>query len=279
MVDYQTHNSFMKKFERNKKPHTKKETTSWGAVSEWYNNTLETDTDSYQSKVILPNVLRLLSPVQGKKILDLACGQGFFSRALEQQGALVTGVDISPELIAQARKLSPPSINYFVSSAHVLKNIANKSQDAVVCVLALQNIEQVPEVCKEVVRVLKEGGSFYFVLNHPSFRIPQASDWGFDPKKNIQYRRVEKYLHEAKIRIDMTPGKRTDKIFTLSFHRPLQYFVKALKNAGFMIANMEEWESHKMSGNGPRKMAEDKARKEIPLFLFVQAVQSAHTNK
>ena len=35
-------------------------TTSWGGVAEWYDNYLETNKDSYQEKVIAPNILRIL---------------------------------------------------------------------------------------------------------------------------------------------------------------------------------------------------------------------------
>jgi hypothetical protein len=38
---------------------------------------------------------------------------------------------------------------------------------------------------------------------------------------------------------------------------------------------MEEWESHKKSQPGPRAKAEDQARKEIPLFLYLEAVKQA----
>ena len=69
----------------------------------------------------------------------------------------------------------------------------------------------------------------------------------------------------------MTPGAVKDKKFTVSFHRPLQVYVKALGKYGFAITRLEEWESHRASQNGPRKSAEDKARKEIPLFLTFEA--------
>ncbi|MEK7084251.1 MAG: methyltransferase domain-containing protein, partial [Patescibacteria group bacterium] len=80
----------------------KQPSTSWGNVAEWYDDLLETEKDTYQSAVILPNLLRLLSVKKGQKILDLACGQGFFSRAFAKEGASVTGVDVAEELIRRA---------------------------------------------------------------------------------------------------------------------------------------------------------------------------------
>jgi len=71
-----------------------KKTTSWGKVSKWYNSYLEGGKETYQSAVILPNLLRILNIKKGDKIIDIACGQGFFSRAFFEAGADVTGIDI-----------------------------------------------------------------------------------------------------------------------------------------------------------------------------------------
>jgi ubiquinone/menaquinone biosynthesis C-methylase UbiE len=78
--------------------------TSWGKVANWYNNLIEKGQDSYQKKLILPNLIRLLEVRRGEVILDLACGQGFFSREFQKEGAKVIGVDVSKELIDLAKK-------------------------------------------------------------------------------------------------------------------------------------------------------------------------------
>jgi hypothetical protein len=70
----------------------------------------------------------------------------------------------------------------------------------------------------------------------------------------------------------MTPGEKDvkKKIKTISFHRPLQYYVKLFAKNGFAITRLEEWISHKKSEKGPRSEAEDKARKEIPMFMCLE---------
>src|SRR3989344_7663868 len=77
--------------------------TSWGPVADWYEGHLASG-DTYHERVILPNLLRLLGEVKGKKILDVACGTGYFSKKLAELGASVTGTDVSPELIAKAKQ-------------------------------------------------------------------------------------------------------------------------------------------------------------------------------
>jgi SAM-dependent methyltransferase len=49
-------------------------------------------------------VFRMTGPLAGKRVLDLACGFGFYTRLLKQQGAAqVLGVNISPEMVRLGR--------------------------------------------------------------------------------------------------------------------------------------------------------------------------------
>jgi ubiquinone/menaquinone biosynthesis C-methylase UbiE len=266
----------------------KSEETSWGGVASWYDEYLK-DEDTYQAKVIWPNLKRILdidssSDTQTTPIslLDLACGQGYFSFLCAKEGAAVTGLDIAEPLITVANEQLKKSIqknpsladrlSFDVAPAHELDMIKSDTQDIVTCILALQNIRELDEAMGECARVLKQGGRFVFVINHPSFRIPQYSDWYFDMEKKIQSRLVSKYMQETSIAIDMNPGKaHGKKQITYSFHRPLQLFIKLLSKHGFVIRRLEEWCSHKKTEAGPRKEAEDKARKEIPMFMCIEA--------
>ena len=246
-----------------------KNNTSWNNVGDWYDTLLQNE-DTYQNKVILPNILRLADVKKGTKILDLACGQGFFSRAFSDAGARVIGVDLSSKLITSAKK-NVPNAKFYISSAHKLGCVADKSLDVVIIILAIQNIENISEVFKEVNKKLKKGGKLLLVLNHPAFRIPGASSWGYTEKEKKQYRRIDAYMTESKREIDMHPGAK-EKITTVSFHRPLQVYFKTLANAGFVVSRLEEWISHKESEKGTRKEEEDRTRKEFPLFLCLEAI-------
>lgn len=247
-----------------------KKMTSWGKVARWYDEILEKEEGTYQKTLILPNLLRLLEIKKGETILDLACGQGFFAREFAKAGAKLIGVDISNELITIAKKYSGQSIEYHVDSADNLSFIKSNTSDKITLILALQNIENAQGAIKECGRILKQNGKLFIVLNHPSFRIPKNSSWGWDEAKKIQYRRIDSYLTESKVKIQMHPGD-DPKNITWSFHRPLQFYFKILNKYNFCVSRLEEWNSNKESQLGPRKQAEDKARKEIPLFLFIEA--------
>lgn len=246
--------------------------TSWGNVSSWYDETVE-NSDSYQQKVILPNLLRIVAPQKGVKILDVGCGTGVFSRAFAEKGAEVVGVDIGLELIDIAEKKSGDlKIKYVLASADNLSKIKDGEFDVATIVLAIQNMKNLDAVIGEVSKKLKQGGILAIVINHPAFRIPQNSDWYYDEKDKIQYRKIARYMSEMEIPILMNPGNKNSKK-TYSFHRPLQVYVKSLVKNGLFIIKLEEWISHKESEKGPKKNIEDKARKEIPMFMCIECVK------
>ncbi len=244
--------------------------TSWGNVADWYQDLLTGD-NTYQEEVILPNLLRVLELKDKEKILDLACGEGFFSRAFIKEDADVTALDISPELIAIAKIKSPSGINFITASGDKLP-FPDESFKKVVIVLALQNIENVSGAIAECSRVLSRNGELFIVLNHPAFRIPKYSLWGMDEEKKVQYRRIDAYMSESKTEINMHPGKDTKKT-TVSFHRPLQLYFKVFAKNNFVVSKLEEWVSHKKSEEGSNAAPENRARKEIPMFMLVKCIK------
>jgi ubiquinone/menaquinone biosynthesis C-methylase UbiE len=251
--------------------------TSWGNVADWYDDLLDKGgAGTYQREVILPNLLRILSLKGGETLADIACGQGFFSReitkSLNSIGKNVTIIasDISSELVRKASMVESANIKYHVAQSHELGFIQTASVDKAIIILALQNIERYTETITECSRILKSGGSMILVLNHPAFRIPKRSSWGWEG--DAQYRRIDAYMSESKQKIDMNPGKKTSPV-TYSFHRPLQGYFKACAKAGLLIARLEEWVSHKVSQPGPRSRAaeENRMRTEIPMFMCLEA--------
>jgi hypothetical protein len=127
-------------------------------------------------------------------------------------------------------------------------------------------------VFEGVHRLLRPGGRLVIAMMHPCFRGPKETSWGWDEGGQAQYRRVDRYLLPRKSPIVANPGK-APEVYTWTFHKPIESYVKSLRNAGLLIDALEEWPSHKTSTSGPRAAAENSARKEIPLFLALRAIK------
>jgi ubiquinone/menaquinone biosynthesis C-methylase UbiE len=224
----------------------------------------------FQKDIIMPGVFKLMNLKRGSRVLDLACGQGVFSRFLLSKGMQVEGLDVSEELIGFARSRSKPAIRFHVADARDASALKESSFDAVACLLAVQNMEEIGPVFRNVAHWLKPDGRFIFVTTHPCFRIPRQTHWGWDEEKKIEYRRVDRYATDLTIPI-ITPRVASSEGYTYTYHRSLQGYFEALAGAGLCVERLEEWTSEKTSEPGKRAKAENRARKEIPLFLALSA--------
>ena len=251
------------------------DSTDWDSVSKWYDQLVGESGSEYHREVVLPGVMKLLAPKPHQRLLDVACGQGVLCRLLLEKGAEVTGVDAGASLIRMARERSNPAVRYLLNDARTLNEcdeLKGEQFDAAACVLAIQNIDPIEAVFTGVAHLLKPGGVFVLAAMHPCFRSPRSTSWQWDAEAQVQYRRVDRYLMPRKEPIVMHPGKDA-RTYTWTFHRPIQAYFKAARAAGLMVDTLEEWESHKVSTSGPRAGAENKIRKEIPMFLAIRAVK------
>jgi len=247
--------------------------TDWGGVADWYDQLVGEAGSEYHRHVVIPGTLGLLGVQPGEAAVDIACGQGVLCRALHERGAKVTGIDAAAELIRAARQRGPEEIDYQVGDARDLSFLPANQFTAAACVLATQNIHPIQPLFTGVARLLKPGGRFVPVMMHPCFRGPKETSWGWDEWQKVQYRRVDRYLVPRKVPIVTHPGRDAQQ-YTWTFHKPIEAYVKALRIAGLLIDAIEEWPSHKTSTSGPRAVAENLARKEIPMFMAVRAIKS-----
>jgi len=255
---------------RTKKSPGRSSSTVWDQAARWYDALVGDHGSDYQKDIIMPGAAMLMNLKKGDRVLDLACGQGVFSRYLAEKGMHVEGLDSSEELIRLARTRSKPSIRFHLADARE-KNTFEKSHfDGIACLLALQNMEEIGSTFQNVARWLKPEGRFVMVVTHPCFRIPRQTHWGWDEEKKIEYRRVDRYASDISIPI-ITPPLAGSKGHTLTYHRSLQSYFTALAGAGLWVESLEEWASKKESQPGKRAKAENRARKEIPLFLSLCA--------
>lgn len=260
--------SMMKKRQQKKK-------AGWDHVANWYHSITGSEGHYYQREIILPNVLNIIKTTKARKLLDIACGQGVLERALPKE-IDYCGVDISPSLIQQAKSQSVNNTHRFhtfdVSSKEF--DLQEKDFDAATIILALQDIKDIRTLFRNTHKHLIEGGVLHIVMNHPCFRIPRHTSWDINDQQKVQNRVVRSYMSAMEIPIAINPGQGKDSESVTYFHQPISAYSKTLKEAGFVIQEMDEWVSNKKS-SGPKSKMENRARDEFPLFLYLSCKKVA----
>jgi 2-polyprenyl-3-methyl-5-hydroxy-6-metoxy-1,4-benzoquinol methylase len=118
-------------------------------------------------------LLRLVGDVAGKAVIDLACGEGYYTRALRQQGAArVVGVDLSRGMIglAEAEEARRPlGVEYRVGDVRSLE--VSEEFDLAFAAYLLnyaRTAEELTQMCRAVARALRPGGRFVTANNNPT---------------------------------------------------------------------------------------------------------------
>lgn len=262
--------------------------TSWQRVADWYDDYQKTDRSDHFADVIMPGAMALLGEgLAGRRVLDVACGEGAFAAMLDSRGAHVLGIDAAPALVEAAAARGLRHAAFLTHDARSLDSIDHRAAaapfDDAVCVMALMNIDPLGVTIDGIARRLRPLGRFVAVILHPAFRSPKRTSWGWDGRhaaEQRQYRRVDAYLSPGADTIVMNPGEVAagmPTVTTLTFHRPIEAYIKAMADAGLMIDALEEWPSRRASQQGPRAKEENRARREIPMFLGIRAVKIERT--
>jgi trans-aconitate methyltransferase len=103
------------------------------------------------------DLIDLLDPQPGERILDLGCGTGHLTSQIAERGADVTGLDASPSMIAQARQ-NYPKLKFVLANAQAFS--FNEPFDAVFSNAALHWMPEATPVVANIARAMKRGGRF-----------------------------------------------------------------------------------------------------------------------
>lgn len=102
------------------------------------------------------DLLKLLSPQPGERILDLGCGTGQLTEKIALAGSEVMGIDLDSEMIEKA-KLNYPHLQFAVADA---RNFQVQPVDAVFSNAVLHWIPEPDAVVRCLKQALKPGGRF-----------------------------------------------------------------------------------------------------------------------
>jgi ubiquinone/menaquinone biosynthesis C-methylase UbiE len=231
----------------------------YDAIAQWYD--AQVGGPIYE-ETILPGLLELAGDIRGMSILDLACGQGAIARTFARQGARVTGVDLSRNLLTIAQRYEdsePLGTVYIHDDAHSLNRLGTAEFDGVVCAMALMDISDIPAALWASRRVLHQGGWLVIAMTHPCFEVPSGR-WVTREDGTIA-REVTGYFSEGFWQSSNPAGVRGQ---VGAYHRMLSTYFNAFAEAGYCIERMVEPRATE------QRAAQVPGSREIPSFMLLR---------
>ena len=205
----------------------------WEKHADWWQEEFTDGVDAEYEEQIIPLALDLLAGRD--RLLDVGTGEGQIARRLHGEDAdWVIGVDPTASQIVEAIKRGGGP-TYLRSGADALPFRDNTFDGALAC-LVYEHIDAMEVSLQEAARVLRPGGRFVLMLNHPLLQTPGSGwidDQWLDPPE--RYWRIGPYLQEA-----ATVEEVQKDVFIPFVHRPLSRYINAMVDAGFHLKRMIE---------------------------------------
>jgi SAM-dependent methyltransferase len=200
-------------------------------------------------------------PAPGRRTLDIGCGEGRVSRDLKALGHAVEGVDGSATMVLLARE-ADRSIPVHHADAAALP-FPDGYADLTVLFMSLQDIDDFRGAIREAYRVLEPGGHLVLAIVHPLNSAGRFASEASDSPFVIQGAYLDAFRTADRVGRDG---------LTMTFHsehRPLEAYLRALEDAGFLVEALREPRVPDAAAASDRS----KRWQRVPLFLHVRAVR------
>ena len=140
-------------------------------------------------------------------ICDLGCGPGQIARYLHCRGVKTLGVDLSPNMVAEAQRLNPET--HFHQGDMLSLPDADDSWGGIAAFYCIIHIprEQIVDAVREMKRVLKPGGVLLLTF-HIGMEIEHRDEF-FEKPVNLDFAfylpaEMENWLREAGLELEET---------------------------------------------------------------------------
>ncbi len=215
----------------------------WDANADFWDARMA-EGNAFHKTLIEPTQLSLLGVKPGQRILDVACGNGQFSRKMASLGAFITGMDFSARMIEIAKSKPSNNVEYLIVDAADETDLARLPHgfDSVVCTMAMMDMEKIEPLIAYSPRLLKKNGVFVFSVLHPCFHsgehwIGHEQDDLAGELNDKYFVKMSNYLVESRLIGIAMVGQPKAQYY---FHRPLSSIFASFFRAGFVLDGFEE---------------------------------------
>ena len=204
---------------------------------------VESGDDFYRTEVHGPGLLEACGNVEGLRVLDLGCGQGWFSRRLAENGAEVVGVDISERQIDNARgheTSRPLGIEYRLLSAERIAEVWSGDHfDMVAACMALHDMPEPHTAIAAVAAILKAGKRLVFSIPNPGTDTPLRS-WERGPGGEKGALKIDWYFQSGPRMLKWHMERLKYHWQTPYWHHTLSEWSRMIAEAGFLVRRIHE---------------------------------------
>ena len=217
--------------------------SAWDQLAEFWDERMEAGA-TWQRHLIQPPVERLLQLQPPERVLEIACGNGEFSRRMADLGGNVLATDFSEQMLERARS-HRSDVEYRSADATDVQALLALGEptsfDAVVCNMAIMDMESIEPMVAAASRLLKPGGRFVFSTLHPAFNSGDARPTvELDPEGHtteVYSVKVSSYGRPLTGKGVALPGQPVEQWY---FHRPLWMIFQPFFEHGFALDGLAE---------------------------------------
>ena len=215
----------------------------WDAMASFWDENMEAN-KTWQQGLVEPAVTRVLDLRAGERVLEIACGNGQFSRRMAGLGASVLATDFSEPMLDRARAHGG-DVEYrqidATDEAALVALAPAGSFDAVVCNMAIMDMEAIEPMAAAASHLLKPAGRFVFSTLHPAFHSGDARPTvELDPEGStteVYSVKVSSYGRPSTGKGVAIAGQPIEGWY---FHRPLWMILEPFFRHGFALDGLEE---------------------------------------
>lgn len=242
----------------------------WDEVAQDWDRFVEEGHDYHRRLGHGPALLTLIGRVRGVRVLDVGCGQGWFSRALARRGAKVTGVDWSKGMLELARRHEqeePLGIRYVHGDVTGLDRVLGPQQfDLVTSCMALMDVPDPGRGLKAISRLLSSRARLVFSIPHP---FNDASTRWSNPRVGHHGPRlVDHYFDEGPFTLDWKLRGTSGVMRAPQWHRTMTTWSRYLRDGGFAITRLEE---PRISAALAQREPRLEGGRRVPYYLVLEA--------
>ncbi len=241
---------------------------AWNEAAESWDDFVEGGGDYYRTEVHGPALLAACGDVAGRRVLDLGCGQGWFTRGLAAGGAAVVGLDVADRAVAKAADRAGRHERYVVADAGRVGDLFRPGSFELAT--SCMAIHDMPDPAAALAGAARLAPRVVFSIVHPATDTPSRA-WVRDEHGDKVALQIDRYFDGGRDDLRWDMPRLLHPFTTPRWQLPLGEWSALVAAAGLVIARLHE--PRPTAAQVADRPELDDARR-LPYFLIFDCVRA-----